>query len=270
MIAAKKIQERLNELRPVYDEIQQKYKLWKNLQTLEQAQAEYKRLTNREEQNLLVLRKRKKELEEEYRRLALISEVPTEPFDPLASSVWAEYQEPQSGTPQNHSFRPSVAEADRLAKIAIRRRVRIIVHRLSLDYAVLGQINRIVDDINSPIGEALILLDWSVFVNRAAHETMEVHLVRLIDWSEALKEYGYRLTDAISNLETRFYGWLEVWELWRTHKQSPEDEANWTNFISESCRVKQDEINRLESELVHLTEEVYRLKAHLEDMEGSL
>jgi len=263
MTITNEIQDKLRELHQAYEEIQQIYKLWRELQTVELALAEYKRCTAHEEQKLLSLQQRKKDLEVEYRRLTLTSELDSAFFEP----IWIEQQNPRTVASQRQSIRPTVREKDRSNDVVVRKRLQKFAHRLQLNNTILSQINRIADDIDRPIGEALVLLDWSVFENRAVHESTEAYFVRLIDWSQALKEYNIRLTSDIDNLETRFRRWLHIWELWHKHDQTLIGKANWTAFISESCRAMQNESNRLVEELTHLADEVSRLKVHLQKTE---
>src|SRR5260370_33625959 len=163
MITTKEIQDKLGELHPIYDEIQQKYKRWRELQTLELALMEYKRHTDHEEEKLLALRQRKKELEVEHRRLALTSELALESFETLTSPIWIEQQKPHRVASQDQAFRPPIGVKDRSAKVAVRKRLQKFAHRLRLNNTILSQINRIADDIDRLMADALLLLDCSVF-----------------------------------------------------------------------------------------------------------
>lgn len=263
------IQALLDELHRVYNEIQQKRVQWENLQTVDLARAEYESLVAKEKGKLADLQKRKKALEAEKRVLVLAPELDRDDFEfRLGSgSVRMKHQPSRWHSSQMRSAEPPKVEANHLAKLVERHQLKKLVNRFryswQLDPAVLGQINRIADDIDRPLGEALVLLDWSVFADRSrTQESPEMHLARLSQWRGALVEYLSWLERDIGSLEMRFRGWLHVWELWRARDQSVQSLELWMTFITESCHAKQDEIVKLEREIVHLIEEITQLKGH--------
>ncbi len=156
----------------------------------------------------------------------------------------------------------------------MRRQLKKLANRWAepwgLEASVLGRINRIADDADRPLGEALVLLDWSVFEDRTqARESEEAHLRRLVEWGEALAEFRDHLAGEIDILETRFRHWLSIWERWRSRLWSPEQESQWETFIAETRLTKRDEIGRAQSEITQLTREVGELQQRVREREGS-
>ncbi|MCP4589480.1 MAG: hypothetical protein GY842_01920 [bacterium] len=156
----------------------------------------------------------------------------------------------------------------------MRRQLKKLVNRWAgpwgLEASVLGRINRIADDADRPLGEALVLLDWSVFEDGTrARESEEAHLKRLVEWGEALTEFRDHLAGEIDILETRFRHWLSIWERWRSRRQSPEHERQWDTFIAETRRTKRDEMDRAQGEIARLKSEVAELQRRLRGEEGS-
>ena len=273
MNIAEEIQARLNELRAVYADVLQQRARWEALQTVELVSAEYTMLLAQDVGEREDLDQRKKDLQEEKRRLSLASEPEAEPTAFPIRSVWMEYRSPQDHTPQLQASLPPRGRANRAEEEEARLRFKKLVNRWAyswrMDTTVLGQVNRIVDA-EGPLGEALSLLNWSVFAGCThPRESEEAHLARLEEWGAAVMEYSDRLASDIGIKETRFQRWLHIWELWQRRGESHHGQATWLTFIAESRRAIQDQIAQLKDEIHHLEEEIARLKAYLQERGGS-
>jgi hypothetical protein len=253
------IQARLNEGRPIYDAIQQMHAEWLELQSVDQANTEYARLMNEEDKALEFLTQRKQSLEADKRKLTLPYETIQE--RPVPRPVSGHDRSP-SHLPKFRSLAP---RPNREAILATRSQLKKMVNRWAyswrLEPAVQSQINCIADDPNRPLGEALILLDWSVYENRAlTHENETSHLARLIEWGQALLEYRDQLAAEIDTLKTRFRRVLPIWELWRK-RETVEGRQAWEGHIAEARRIKQGEIARLKDRIADLETELVGLRA---------
>jgi len=260
------IQMRLDSLHLIYENIWQKRHRLEDLQTVEDAQAEYEALTAKEEGRLADFKRRKHVLEEEKRNLTIPE------FD--AEIVLFPIKASGRRQPVRQKVQAS-KKAGGSDKIEARHYLKKFVNRWAyswhLDATVLGHVNRIADDVKCPLGEALILLGWEIFEDRTrTHESPENHLRRIIEWGNALSEYEEILTSQIDTLEARFQSWLPIWERWRAREQSKQAIADWNTFILASCNAKQEQIASLEREISHLSEEISQLKAYLRGMEGTI
>lgn len=261
MTVAPSLQAQLEKIRPVYDEIHQLRQRWEVLQTVDMARIEYQNIIASEDNKVKTLNKQKDILLEEKRRLTSAKEEFDEDF--ILPDGW---QLQPRNTPR---FQPTLAsqpQPNREAAIAARNRLKKLANRCAkiwgLDTAILGQVNCIADDTDRPIGEALILLDWNVFADPTLTKASdETHLARLIEWGEALLDYRQHLAGEIDTLETRFRGWLGIWEAWRSRHLSPENQQRWQTLIAETKRAKLDEIARLTIEIDQLKQDIAELTA---------
>jgi len=267
MTIARDIQARIAEIKPVYDAIQQMRAEWNALQTVEQANAEYLSLTAKEDKELDDLTRKIQGLEAEKRKLTVARENISERFAPVPNPVLP------PPIPRKPSIRPVAHLAvlpDREATLAVRRRLKKMVNRWvnswQLGSDVQGQINRIADDLNRPLGEAVALLDWSVFEDRTrTRESEAAHLDRLNEWGQALVDYRDHLTGEINTLKTRFRDVLPIWKLWYARLEALQ---RWETAIAETRAAKQRESQRLQNEASRLEDELADLRAHAITREG--
>src|SRR5581483_4380275 len=146
--------------------------------------AEYESLTElpaEEEGKLEELRRRKQSLEEVRCKLQRIPDqdnfIIPQPIRPARQTPLRHPAPEQKSEQQSDTVNKldKVAERDQLIKFVNRWK-----YSWRLDSTVLGKINRIASDSDRPLGEALILLDWSVFADRTrTQESLEMHLLRL-------------------------------------------------------------------------------------------
>jgi len=245
----KVIQARLEKIRPVYSEIQQMRARCDDLQTVETARADYESLIAIESSELDGLKKRKVELETKLRRQEMIKSSYGSGFKPWETEF-------RSRGPIPPPLPPPPPPPNEEAILATRRRFQKFfnryAHSLHLSTAVLGKINRIAEDIDRPLGEALALLEWHVFQVHTRRESNDNYLVRLAEWGEALAEYHGWLAGEIDTLETRFRRWMNIWELWQERDPGNEGQARWETFVEETRRALREEIGRLKEEIADL------------------
>jgi hypothetical protein len=222
---------------------------------VDQARAEYEALAAKETAELAEKERKKQELDAEWRRRTLVVE--TLGRDLVSPGSFRPGQAGRRpGGRQEVSRRPDVspsASSGRETILATRRGLKKLVNRWAFTWNlkddVLGQINRIADDTDRPLGEALVLLDWSLFEGRVyPHESDQAHLDRLTHWSEALAEYRDQLAGDIDTLETRYRRWLGIWEQFKA-RTSPDGQARWEAFIAETRQATQRRIDQLNQEI---------------------
>jgi hypothetical protein len=239
------------ELRVLYDEIQTLRADWVGLQTVERARAEYEDEFAKEERRLSELQRTREKLEQEKRRRAMPDVVVRDPT-PIRVPTLVGRSRPAKAASQ-----PGPESPQRLPSPEARRRLKRLVNRWAypwnVDSVVLAQINRIADDADRPLGEAVALLDWSVFEDRTTPgESLEAHERRLAEWRDALAEYRERLEGDIASLRTRFRTSLGIWQRWRAQEHENDGREAWRTFIAETRRAKLGDITRLEGEVAAL------------------
>jgi len=254
MSTSQQVQMQLKNIRLAYDAVQQLRARWEALQTVEQARAEYEVLVAEEERRLADLQKHKSELEIQKRRLTTRTRE-QEFIDPPSIPKRRGPIKQSISIPANSPVPTQVA-----ARLQLKKLVNRWAYAWGMTASVQGQINRIADDLERPLGEALALLDWSVFADATRlRETPEAHLARLTEWEEALIVYRDRLAGEIDTQEIRFRRWLPIWECWRIRESSTEGKARWDTFIAETHRAKQAELERVQQHIDQLKAEVNRL-----------
>jgi hypothetical protein len=246
------IHARLEELRRARGDLEGLRARWEALQTVERARADYEQLTADQAARLDGLRRRKQELEAECYRLSQgpaeeAGEEPApfpEPDVPPAAPRPSAWQEPPA--------RPAGPGAAGPGRQLLKRLVNRWQHAWGLAAALVGQVNRIADDADRPLGEALLLLPWGACEGRVAGETAQARQARLTEWRDALREYHVRLAAEIDIFETRFRGWLGIWELWLRRHEGAEGQARWATFLDQKRRATAQEIAGLEGEVAAL------------------
>ncbi len=252
------LETRLAKIRLIWDEIHHLRKRSEILQSVEQACCEYQQAIASEEHQITALKQEKNYLLEEKRRLIQAQNEfddsfirPSWPLKPIIN--------PHSTPSLSSDFQPNQESA-----MAARNRLKKLANRWAkhwaLDNVVLGLVNRIADDRERPMGEALILLNWNVFAQSTPTErTQEAHLIRLVEWEEALIDYQHHLSGEIDTIETRFRGWLAIWEQWRVRDQSSENYQRWETLLKQTKQAKLKEIAVLTGELDQLKQEIDEL-----------
>lgn len=252
MSLQEEINNRLDEYSAVYQEIASRLTELRVLQQADRAQAEYTQNTNRLDEEIRRLNAQKKELE-----------IPRE-RDRLSGAGARRFQiqpkvPPTLGLPDPASTRnvarPRI-KSDRSTQEA-RTELKMLVGRWGkawkLTVDLQGQINRIADDLDRPLGEALALLEWTTFANRiGTSETEEAHLERLINWGTALVDYRERLRGEIDMLKTRYRFVMPILEAWST-RDTESGRKSWEQQISATNIAKEKEIERLRLEIAQLT-----------------
>lgn len=249
----------LDEIYPIYAEIQSlKHELESSL-TIEQARNEYGKLIAEEDSELDSLTAQKRKLEQQER----ILDIPIPPKPPIKPPPKPpDKKDSQKSLPtstdknKSSQKKPATEARDKLKKLVNR------FYRFKLDASVLGQINRIADDVDRPLGEALALLDWSIFENYAhtsAGDTSKLYLLN--EWGKELQEYRNYLFSVVDMQKGRYKGSEGIWERWCNREKSPEHLQEWQTFIAATKQAKQDAIAELKREILTLEANIAKIKA---------
>jgi hypothetical protein len=251
MSIQEEIKNGLDEYSAVYQEIASRLAELRVLQQADRAHAEYTQNTNRLDEEIRRLNARKKELEIPRERDRLASGTRSFQIQPKIQPTLG-LSDP---APAKNVARPQI-KSDRTTQEA-RTELKMLVGRwgkawkLTID--VQGQINRIADDLDRPLGEALALLEWTTFENRiGTTETEEAHLERLSNWGTALVEYHERLRGEIDMLKTRYRFVMPILEAWST-RDTETGRKSWEQQISATNIAKEKEVERLQLEIAQLT-----------------
>ncbi len=251
MIIEEELQHLLQIVRPLYEEIHQKRAHLLDLETVPLARDMYKQALKLEEEQLSLLQKRKQVLEEERSIL-----------QPRQTILSTRRHRPNFST-WNASPLISVREEQKQTTID-RVQIQKLINRWrffwKIDPTVIGQFNRIVVNVERPIGEALILLNWSLYQEGIyAGEGPVSHLERLKQWHQALIEYNVWLNAEFHTQQVRFQGLLPVWEIWR-QRDLPDGNERWQLLIERTRQAKQAEIVRFTQEINEISQEIMRIK----------
>jgi hypothetical protein len=247
------------EVRPVYDKVRILRAQWTELQSIPQAQAAYETALAAERDELAALQQRRDDLEDAQRRLEPSRYVP--PVSPQPGPAGP--RRPEWGPLREQVFVPAELPWGQSQPVVARIRLKKLINRWrfvwGLDPGVQAQINQIADSPDRPVGEALSLLPWSVFDN-SAHpgESSEDHLQRLIQWGEALREYGDRLQEEIERLKLHYHRWLGIWEQWRecgwntTEGATPAQRERWDAFLEAGRQDLHRKLGQVQREITRL------------------
>lgn len=254
----------LEEIYPVYTEITKLKKRLEEIQTVELARAEYNKRIDEQETKLQSLENQKRQLEVELRILTTRKAEPGRNIRLHKEKSKNLPQKPQGSgieTSTNHdetTKKKLRAEARNKFKRFLSR-----YYQCKLETSVLGQINCIADDVDRPLGEALALLDWSIFEDYADRtDASDVSgLEQLKELGKELQDYCKQLSGKVDMLELSFRDWLGIWEKWRSHERSTEDSQPWETFIAETQRAKQAEATKLQNDIFQLEEKIAQIKA---------
>jgi predicted nuclease with TOPRIM domain len=252
MTLQEQIASRLNEFSDVYGEIATLQKQLSVLQQAEQAQAQYSEETNHLEEEIRRLNLRYKELE-----------APQQKIKSATAGIRA-FRVPSTGTARLDPERVSPARntapihpGNQLLLQSGRTQLKKLVARWGTVWKLTqdthGQINRIADDLNRPLGEALALLEWTAFAEPiGTSETDEAHLERVEVWGTALVEFRERLRGEIDMLKTRYRLVMPILDAWIT-RDTESGRLSWENQIAETNAAKEKEVERLRLEIARLT-----------------
>jgi hypothetical protein len=256
----------LAEIRPVYDEIGRLRVHWEELQTVERATAEYSKLLAGELRALAELQRRKQQLDAYRDQFRLLDDADDDdlPF-PTAGPPVAQHPARRGLVLRERPTGHERARPDQ-AGLAQRRRLKQLVNRWApswgMDRDVLAEINRITEDSDRLLGEAIALLDWRVFEDPGlTRGAQDAHLSRLGVWAERLAEYRDQLVTEIDDLELRYQAMRPMWRIWRARAASEEGRRRWERLIDEARRSQQTEIRRLDADVAALDLEIQGLEA---------
>jgi hypothetical protein len=235
------LRRRLAALRPDYDATRTAAARRDELATVEEARAAYEGLLTAESALVADLRRRRDELEREWERRSR----PADPDDELGpvEPAWDPQARPWKATsappepPRVEGGGPDPEARYRLGLL-----VNQFQYAWNLGDALVGRVNQVVADPDRPLGEALALLPWTAF-EEPADDDEAGHLARLTGWGEALAEYRRRLDADNDMLETRYRGWLGIWELWRGREG--DGGKAWDTFLAQKKRALGEEAGRL-------------------------
>ncbi|MEM7578415.1 MAG: hypothetical protein AAF316_00945 [Cyanobacteria bacterium P01_A01_bin.80] len=248
----------LEETYPVYTEIQKLKQHLENLQTVEAARAEYNQLIIKEETKLKSLEEQKEKLMVEQRILTTTKTKsrPTIKF-PKYTPKSTDNNLPKK-TEINRIPKPDENNKNKLKAEAKKKFKRFLSRYYQHQLKTLGQINCIADDVDSPFGEALALLPWSIFEDYARRNAGNPE--RLNELGKELQEYRQQLSDKLNMMELMYRDCLGIWKKWRSREQSPENLQVWETFIAETRRAKQAQVEELKIDISQLEEKIIQIK----------
>lgn len=260
MTSAEEIVSKLTYLRPVYENVQVMRAELESLGTVEQAEAAYRTATAVDDAQIDALRQTKRRLEGERFRLAWRQ---TEPWDSGPLHAPEPPPSPKLTGPRPSTFtHPPNLQALRAERIQLKKLINRWAPAWRLAPAIQSQINRIADDVDRPVGEALALLEWRVFEDRALmRENEATHLARLVHWSNCIDEYYDWLDRELEVMRARFRPMLPIWDLWCAGHQGPTENERWERFLAETRQAKREEIAHLQAEIKTLETELAELRA---------
>jgi hypothetical protein len=249
------VQTHLSEIGPVYEKARRLRARWEALQTVEQARAEYNELFSDDEEEIERWEARKAQLEREARRRAAAGRKGRS----YLKGSGADHAPPMAPPPS------PAPPPQRRSLTAARRRLQDQASRFQhwwrLDSATLARINRIADDVDRPLGEAIALLDWTAFQTRlrtptVVYESESEHAERLGGWRRELDDYVKALEGDISALENTYGGWMmHVWDTWRERSAGAEGQARWDALIEQKRLSNAAKLDGLKKAVTALEEE---------------
>lgn len=252
----------LKDIEKIYLGIQERKKQLESLQTIEQARAEYEKCFMLEESQLIELEHKKRKLNIEYSSLTTLKIDSRQTINlQKPKNVWQ--NKPQSKEPifmpiQKEEATPQIREVE--LRENFKKQINRF-YRLKVDANLLGQINRIADDSQRLLGEALALLDWSIFEDYALKTNNDTSKLKTFqEWGKELQEYSNQLSYDFKAQQERFRPYLKIWELWNNRKDSPENNNTaWDSLITETRRTKQATIAELESSIGALESKIAQI-----------
>ena len=253
--------ELLEEIEPVYAEIQELKNQLIQLNHLEKARTEYEQLFTNEDNLLASLENKRRRLDIDFRSLTTLKRE-IKPIIPLPKSqkLWQKNEQTIEFLPHDtNSNKPT----DKKIEVDIRENFKRQIQRFygSKLGESLGEINRIADDISRPLGEALALLDWNIFQDYAiknANNTSKLEVLK--EWGQELQEYSKQLSYDVKMQQDRFHPYLNICELWQKRQESTESKQNWEMFIEKTRQAKQTQIDIKEEEIRQLEEKIAQIK----------
>lgn len=229
------VQSHLSEIGPVYERVRQLRERLEELQTVEQARAEYNELFRDEEAEIERWEVLKARLEREAQLLAGGGR--------KGRSYLKGSERSEEGPPPSPAPTPEPPPPSRRNLTSERRRFQNQASRFRyqwrLDDGTLARINRIADDNDRPLGEAIALLNWGAFENQlrtssVVYESEAEHAARLDGWKLALEEYVKVLEGDILALENTYGTWMmHVWETWQGRNAAAAGRARWEGLIAQ-------------------------------------
>ena len=118
---------------------------------------------------------------------------------------------------------------------------------------MIGGNNRIADNPEQPLGEALMKLGASPLERTpTAVSGSDAFRANLPNWLDALRNYKSWLEGEIEVLEFQYHTWIPIWHFWRVRDRAPFDRRRWGRFIAESRRSRREEIAVLERKVAAL------------------
>lgn len=253
----------LKEVEQKYIKIQEHKKQLESLQTIEIARAEYEKYFIQEESQLIELEDKKRKLNIEYRSLT-VPKIDSRPIVILNKPKHTGQNKPQ--------FKETIfAPIQKEEAISQKREMELREHfkkqinrfyRLKVDANLLGQINRIADDSQRLLGEALALLDWSIFEDYALKINNDISKLETFqEWGKELQEYNNQLSYDVKAQQERFRPYLKIWELWNCKDLSENNSTAWDSLIAETRITKQATIAELQSAISDLESKIVQINA---------
>lgn len=264
---ALEIDTRLAEIFPLYSRIEQLQAELSGVQQAEVAQRAWELFLLEPRRALERLRREYEELRREHNQLEeQMNPVSIPVIDrPDMSIVSSPVQFARAETSIGQvPFASTVDVVPRLDRRAFGNLVRRFAGRWMLKKTgAVSLINRIIQDDESLLGEALVLLDWSVYRERLLTEQDDIaHLERLNTWEEELSAYHSHLEGLLAMERTRSKDVLPIWHQW-LERDTPAGKAAWEQFLADSYQAVLDDQAQVRLEIMELCRSIVQLQVEL-------
>jgi len=233
-------------VRSLYDELRRMQFRADSLRTVEEARAAYESTLAAEDREIEALQR-------QCDAIALAQRLGRPVIDGLVQPSWpVRPPDPAATHLATTSLEHSIPRPPSPDRRSVKRLVTRYQYMWQLDQSVVARVNMIIDDTERPLGEALSLLDWHIFESSIPRETPADHDRRLAAWHDALVEYRDWLGAEIAMIETRYRGWLGVWERWTAAQAGGEPALQWQHFIEASKMERRAKAERLRAEITSM------------------
>ena len=160
--------------------------------------------------------------------------------------------------PEGEALLPQLSvQEDRVElKRVIGRFVRYRLDQVNPD--LLPEFNRLLNNPDCPVGQALVMLDWGTAYAQPLHdrETADEWCRRLDRWGAALEDYRNGLTGDVEALRLEYNDMLPLLDRWRKRATDPQP---WEGFIADLRAALQAQLAQLDRD----ADEVQRRLADL-------
>lgn len=240
MSIADEIHEQIANIRPIYELCRAQASQYEKYQSLEivKRDCDFVRRQTEEKYEIAARRARVVSLQQRWHDLRPHPSRPTETFEispdefgvsPSITSIPvldAHLIEPPRHRVLNHQIiNQARSSLRRLMSGGLEWEWRLTIELQS-------HINRVINEKERLLGEALIMFEWSYYENRVGrHETDVEYLERLRQWGESLFEYNEQLERELRNLRNYYRDYLKYLDDWLKQGKDEAGAQVWQSNI---------------------------------------